>query len=137
VINPPKQFVLRAKPQAGLPASPDVGELAKLIAFLRSAVEAYLGGRKISGAVATIPHLAAMYQEDLEDAFEYVDLSISRTIHTSTVAYFQNRVLCILVMGLGCAQTITTEFHAKKKTAIHLTNQCMRMFFPCRIPQAY
>lgn len=37
-------------------------------------MEAYLGGRKISGAVATIPHLAAMYQEDLEDAFEYVGL---------------------------------------------------------------
>jgi hypothetical protein len=49
-----------------------VGELAKLIASLRSAVEVYLGGHKISGAVATIPPLAAMYQEDLEDAFEYV-----------------------------------------------------------------
>jgi hypothetical protein len=41
---------------------------------LRSAVEANLDGRKISGAVATIPHLAALYSEDLEDAFEYVGL---------------------------------------------------------------
>lgn len=37
-------------------------------------MESHLDGRKISGAVATIPHLAAMYQEDLEDAFEYVGL---------------------------------------------------------------
>lgn len=37
-------------------------------------MEAHLDGRKISGAVATIPHLAAMYEEDLADAFEYVGL---------------------------------------------------------------
>jgi hypothetical protein len=37
-------------------------------------VEAHLGGRKISDAVATIPHPAAMYEEDLADAFDYVGL---------------------------------------------------------------
>jgi hypothetical protein len=57
----------------GLPASSDVGELARLISSLRSAVEEHLG-RKISGAVPTIPYLTALYQEDLEDAFEYVGL---------------------------------------------------------------
>lgn len=57
-----------------MPASSDVGELAKLITSLRSAVEAHLDGYRISGAVATIPHLAAIYQEDLKDAFEYVGL---------------------------------------------------------------
>ena len=37
-------------------------------------MEAHLDGDKISGAVATIPHLAALYQEDLEDAFECAGL---------------------------------------------------------------
>jgi hypothetical protein len=70
----PRQVTRYTRKAAGLPASSDVGELAQLILSLRSAVEAHLGGRKISGAVATIPHLPAMYQEDLEDAFEYAGL---------------------------------------------------------------
>ena len=37
-------------------------------------VETHLGGHKISGAAVTIPLLAALYQEDLEDAFEYAGL---------------------------------------------------------------
>ncbi|KAI9785905.1 MAG: hypothetical protein M1839_008171 [Geoglossum umbratile] len=70
----PRQLAREARKAAGLPATSDVGELAQLILSLRSSVETYLSGRKISGAVATIPHLPALYQEDLEDAFEYAGL---------------------------------------------------------------
>lgn len=70
----PRQAARASRKAAGLPTSSDVGELAKLITSLRSAVEARLDGRKISVAVGTIPHLAAMYEEDLADAFEYVGL---------------------------------------------------------------
>ncbi|KAG4444233.1 hypothetical protein IFR05_000330 [Cadophora sp. M221] len=69
-----RQIARASRKAAGLPASSDVGELAKLIVSLRSAVEAHLDGRIICGAAATIPHLAAMYPEDLEDAFEYIGL---------------------------------------------------------------
>ena len=67
-------MVRTSRKAAGHPASSNVGELAELIQALRSVVEMRLGGRKISGAVAMIPHLTAMYMEDLEDAFEYVGL---------------------------------------------------------------
>lgn len=70
----PRQAARASRKAAGLPASSDVGELAKLIKALLSEVKTHLGGRQISGAVATIPHLTALYQEDLEDAFEYVGL---------------------------------------------------------------
>ncbi|KAL2060153.1 hypothetical protein VTL71DRAFT_9975 [Oculimacula yallundae] len=69
-----RQMARTSRKAAGLPASTDVGELAKLIISLRLAVEAHLDGRIISGAAVTIPHLAAIYSEDLEDAFEYVGL---------------------------------------------------------------
>ncbi|KAK2781571.1 hypothetical protein FQN53_000512 [Emmonsiellopsis sp. PD_33] len=70
----PRQLLRKARKAAGLPASSDVGELAQLVLSLRSATETHLSGTKISGAVATIPHLPALYQEDLEDAFEYAGL---------------------------------------------------------------
>ncbi len=45
-----------------------------MIQSLRAAVEAQVG-HKISAASITIPRLQALYQEDLEDAFQYVGLT--------------------------------------------------------------
>jgi hypothetical protein len=70
----PRQRVRESKKDAGFPASSDVAELASMILSLRSAVESHLGGRKIAGAVVTIPHLHALYQEDVDDALEYAGL---------------------------------------------------------------
>lgn len=70
----PRQYARQARKAAGLPASSDVGQLASMILHLRSAVESHLGGREISGAVVTIPHLAALYLEDIDDALEYAGL---------------------------------------------------------------
>ena len=69
----PRQALRKARREAGLPSSSDVGHLATLILSLHLEVETYLG-RKISGAVATVPHLPALYSEDLLDAFEYAGL---------------------------------------------------------------
>jgi hypothetical protein len=44
-----------------------------MISALRSSVEAQVGS-KVDGGVATVPHLAALYAEDLQDAFEYLGL---------------------------------------------------------------
>lgn len=57
----------------GMPASQDVGWLAKVLSDLRARVEEYLG-EPIQSAGVTTPHLVALYQEDLQDAFEYVGL---------------------------------------------------------------
>jgi hypothetical protein len=56
-----------------LPASSDTGHIAKVIYALRSSVEKHLG-RNIAGAVVAIPDLPALYQEDVQDAFEYAGL---------------------------------------------------------------
>lgn len=85
----PRQWARQALKDAGLPASSDVAELAQFILTLRSSVETYLGGRKISGAVATIPHLPALYEEDLADAFEYVGL-----IYIPHYPYWYGGIFC-------------------------------------------
>jgi len=40
---------------------------------LRSAIEDYLG-HGIDAVVASTPNLVALYEEDMADAFEYLDL---------------------------------------------------------------
>ncbi len=62
--------------------------MAILIAMLRSAVEKYLG-QTISGAAVTLPHLPALYGEDLEDAFEYLGL-----IHLTSSPYWLAQRYC-------------------------------------------
>ena len=57
----------------GLPASEEVGALAKILVELRIKVEDYLG-TPIESVGVTVPDLIALYSEDLQDAFEYVRL---------------------------------------------------------------
>lgn len=73
-LDLPRQQARKARKKAGLPASSDVGTLAAFIQTLCSAAETRLDGRAIAGAVVTVPHLAALYGEDLQDAFEYIGL---------------------------------------------------------------
>ena len=56
-----------------MPASADVGFLAKVLSDLRTQVEEYLD-QPIEAAGVTVPDLVALYLEDLQDAFEYVGL---------------------------------------------------------------
>lgn len=57
----------------GLPASQDVGFLAKMLSDLRTLVEEQTGQPIESAGVATL-NLVALYHEDLQDAFDYVGL---------------------------------------------------------------
>jgi hypothetical protein len=65
-----------------------------MITTLRSAVEASVGSR-ISGASITIPHLPALYEEDLHDALQYAGLAYldgrpywcSGVLYETTAAY--------------------------------------------------
>ena len=78
----PRESLRWARKRLDLPASPDVGTLAKMLLDLRAGVENHLGGRITSAAVTTAP-LLALYEEDLIDAFEYVGLEYIKPSHPS------------------------------------------------------
>jgi len=65
----PRQYLRSARKAIGLPASSDVGFLAKMLSDLRASVEERVG--PITSAGVTTLHLVALYDEDLHDAFEY------------------------------------------------------------------
>lgn len=69
----PRQWRRKARKAVGLPASKDVGFLAKMLSELRTRVEEQTGKAIESAGVASL-NLVALYQEDLQDAFEYVGL---------------------------------------------------------------
>ncbi|RYC59804.1 hypothetical protein CHU98_g6406 [Xylaria longipes] len=68
-----RQLARRARETMGLPASPDVGRLSKVIKELRTTVELQLG-HEISSVTITIPSIVALYEEDLRDAFAHSGL---------------------------------------------------------------
>lgn len=68
-----RQLRRKARKTIGLPASQDVGHLAKMLSDLRTLVEEQIG-KPIESAGAATLNLVALYPEDLQDAFEYVGL---------------------------------------------------------------
>lgn len=68
-----RQWKRKARKAIGLPASQDVGFLAKMLSDLRTRVEEQTGKPVESAGVATL-NLVGLYHEDLQDAFEYVGL---------------------------------------------------------------
>ena len=68
-----RQLRRKARKTIGLPASQDVGHLAKMLSDLRTLVEEQIG-RPIESAGAATLNLVALYPEDLQDVFEYVGL---------------------------------------------------------------
>ena len=69
----PRQAKRAARKNAGLPASEDVAVLSRMLLSLREAVESHLG-YGVQSAAVTVPHLIALYLEDIHDAFEYLGL---------------------------------------------------------------
>jgi hypothetical protein len=57
-----------------MPASDEVGALAEQIKRLLDSLEARLGFRPVDAAIS-VPHLAALYQDDILDACEYAKLT--------------------------------------------------------------
>lgn len=68
----PRQYLRKARKAVGLPASSDVGFLAKMLTDLRARVEERVGPIKSAGM--TTMNLVALYDEDLHDAFDYLGL---------------------------------------------------------------
>lgn len=65
----PRVMARRLLKKAGLPASHDVGVLAGVIKDLRGKIESQLG-IAVTDATLTVPHLEALYQDDVEDICE-------------------------------------------------------------------
>ena len=68
-----RQAKRTAHKNAGLFASEDVAVLSTMLAPLREAAESRLGHR-IYSAATTMPHLIALYLEDIRDVFKYLGL---------------------------------------------------------------
>lgn len=69
----PRVTKRNARKKMGLPASSDVGVLSKLIESLCQKAQMDLR-IEIDSAVITVSHLVALYQDDIQDAFEFVGL---------------------------------------------------------------
>ncbi|KAI0125747.1 hypothetical protein BJ170DRAFT_725351 [Xylariales sp. AK1849] len=69
----PRQAWRNFRKKVGLPASGDVGTLSNMIHALRDQTSTFVG-EPVSAAAISIPHLTALYCEDVHDAFEYLSL---------------------------------------------------------------
>jgi hypothetical protein len=69
----PRQAWRDFRKKVGLPASGDVGTISNMVKALREQASNFVS-EPFSVAAIFAPHLAALYGEDLHDAFEYLSL---------------------------------------------------------------
>ena len=69
----PRQTERRQRKAQGFPASEDVERLADMMSALLYRAEEFLG-HKVTSTLAATPDLVALYCEDLEDAFDYIEV---------------------------------------------------------------
>ncbi|KAI1314090.1 hypothetical protein F5Y03DRAFT_389572 [Xylaria venustula] len=69
----PRQIWRDTRKKMGIPSSEDVGTLSNMIYALRARATCYVG-EPVTVAAISIPHLTALYGDDLRDAFEYLSL---------------------------------------------------------------
>ena len=73
VADIPRQTLRSIRKRLGLPASGDVGTLSTMIGSLRDKASEFVG-EPVTVAAISRPHIAALYSEDLSDAFEYLSI---------------------------------------------------------------
>jgi hypothetical protein len=73
IYDMPRQLWRNFRKRLGLPASRDVGILSRVIQALRDQASSFVG-EPVSAASISMPHLAALYGEDICDAYEYISL---------------------------------------------------------------
>ncbi|KAF2499383.1 hypothetical protein BU16DRAFT_614820 [Lophium mytilinum] len=94
----------RFRKKLGLPASPEVGYIGRMIRQLRYATEQKLG-HEIKHVVTTRPELRALYHEDMEDALEYVGLEYVEVCQGCPVQF--ELWSAYAGIGLGLCQNFT------------------------------
>ncbi|KAL9115234.1 MAG: hypothetical protein Q9227_001028 [Pyrenula ochraceoflavens] len=98
VQDMPRQWKRQVRKRMGQPASTDVGILAELIQSLCGKAESYLG-QTITEVLPITPHLTALYDEDLTDALEYLELK--SPLKSYPVKYLQTQESCGAFAGHG------------------------------------
>jgi hypothetical protein len=73
IADAPRKTYRNLRKSAGLPASSDVGVLGTQLRAIIGALESTID-IKITEAAVSIPHLSALYMDDIQDACEYIDL---------------------------------------------------------------
>ncbi|KAF2121166.1 hypothetical protein BDV96DRAFT_205358 [Lophiotrema nucula] len=81
-VDLPRRLLRKARKAIGLPATKEVGALASMLNDLRTATQWYLED-SVDRAVVARPNLNAIYEEDIFDALEFVDLPYLRICHWS------------------------------------------------------
>ncbi|KAI8944087.1 hypothetical protein F4801DRAFT_260946 [Xylaria longipes] len=124
IRDSPRRTVRNTRKRLGIPSSGDVGTLGNMIHALRDQASEFVG-EPVSAAAISIPHLAALYGEDLHDAFEYLSLayleffpfSNFRPIHASIAAYAGNGLgLCRDYRDAAACEE--EEFHIPSQFAL-------------------
>lgn len=100
----PRQQLRKLRKRIGLPASADVGNIADLLAALRDKANDFVQ-EKFTTAVATIPHLVAVYNEDITDALEHVGLNMHGIWYYEHLVY--ETISAYAGLGLGLCRNYT------------------------------
>ena len=132
----PRQLRRKARKAVGLPASEDVGYLANMLLSLRAQVEMHLG-HPITGATITAPNLVALYTEDLQDAFEYLNLQYlsyyvgNNVLHETNAAYagygyglcadYENREACRREQNAMPAEAVMAVLYTRSLLTVSLS----------------
>jgi hypothetical protein len=75
----PRQKCRQSRKTMGLPASSDVGVLADMIRQLLNLLDSKYSPLDALSATITFANVGALYEEDIEDAAEYLELSLPNT----------------------------------------------------------
>jgi hypothetical protein len=105
IRDQPRQIYRYLRKKLWLPASYDVGILAGQI---RTIIDAIPSDCPISKAGISIPHLAALYQDDLEDAAEYAKIRYLSPPYWATALLFETAA-AFTGYGLGLCQNYEVE----------------------------
>ena len=107
----PREAARKARKAVGLPASEEVGQLAKMMIALRAAVEKHIPS--IPSVGITISHLVAFYEEDLRDACEYAKIDCLAFPMRYNILYETSSAYA--GYGLGLCNDYTDKASCKKE----------------------
>ncbi|KAK9783906.1 hypothetical protein SCAR479_00465 [Seiridium cardinale] len=102
----PRQAWRDSRKKIGLPASGDVGTISNMVKALREQASSFVG-QAISVAAISVPHLAALYGEDLHDAFEYLSLGHLELYPFWNLQPIPSTVAAYAGNGLGLCENYT------------------------------
>ncbi|KAM0809505.1 hypothetical protein AB5N19_09849 [Seiridium cardinale] len=102
----PRQAWRDSRKRIGLPASGDVGTISNMVKALREQASSFVG-ETVSVAAISVPHLAALYGEDLHDAFEHLSLGHLEFYPFSNLQPIPSTVAAYAGNGLGLCENYT------------------------------